>query len=95
MARKPGRRLSLSLSLSPPNVVVTDIFLPVLDGFSLCRQIKRDPRTSAIAVIGVTGYTRPGYLEEAKEAGFDAFLLKPVPVDALAARIRESSRRTG
>lgn len=70
-----------------PDVIVTDLMLPRLDGLELCRCLKEDFRTAGIPVIALTGYLRPA--EYLLEAGFAAYLLKPVAADALAARIRE------
>jgi CheY-like chemotaxis protein len=79
-----------------PQAVVTDIVLPGIDGFELCRRIKGDTRTAAIPVLAVSGYTRPGYLDEASRAGFHSFLLKPISPDDLVAKVRgavEASRQ--
>jgi CheY-like chemotaxis protein len=70
-----------------PDVIVTDLVLPRLDGFALCGRLKEDSRTAAIPVIALTGYLRPA--EDVRRAGFAAYLLKPIAPDALAARIRE------
>ncbi len=77
-----------------PSVLVTDIVLPRIDGFALCRQLKRHPLTARIPVIAISGYTRSGYLDEARQAGFDAFLLKPVAPDVLVAQIRNTLANT-
>jgi CheY-like chemotaxis protein len=73
-----------------PDVVITDIVLSGMDGFSLCREIKQDRRTAVIPVIAVTGYSTPTRLEEAERAGFDAFILKPCGPDDLIVRIRQT-----
>lgn len=72
---------------SRPNVVVTDLNIPGIDGFELTRRLKQDPRTRSIPVLAVTGYVAfasdPG---RARRAGCDAVLQKPCsPVDLEAA----------
>lgn len=57
-----------------PDIVVTDIDMPVMDGLSLCRELRADAATRRIVVIVVTGH---GDLQEAFEAGCDAVLEKP------------------
>jgi two-component system, cell cycle response regulator DivK len=71
-----------------PDLVIAGIMLPRLDGFALCREIKRDARTARIPVIAVTAYSSPKRLEQADAAGFDVFLLKPCAPDDLLRAIR-------
>lgn len=72
-----------------PDVVVTDLNIPGIDGFELTRRLKQDPRTSGVPVLAVTGYAAfaadPG---RAKRAGCDAVLPKPCSPDELEAAIR-------
>lgn len=74
-----------------PDVIVTDLILPRLDGLTLCRRLKQDCRTASIPVIALTGYLTPA--EEVRRSGFAAYLLKPVAPDALAGRIRDTQAR--
>jgi CheY-like chemotaxis protein len=59
-----------------PDVVVTDIDMPVMDGLSLCRELRADAMTRRICVIVITG---TGELDEAFAAGCDVVLEKPCP----------------
>jgi two-component system, cell cycle response regulator DivK len=72
-----------------PDVVVTDLNIPGIDGFELTRRLKQDPRTSSIPVLAVTGYAAfaadPG---RARRAGCDAVLPKPCSPDDLESAIR-------
>ncbi len=81
-----------------PDVIVLDITLPYMDGFDVCRAIKRDPATSAIPVIAASGYWRRDTAEQARDAGFESFLLKPYAPDRLLEEIRRvapiTSRRS-
>lgn len=74
---------------SPPDVVVTDLNIPGIDGFELTRRLKHDPRTAEIPVLAVTGYAAfaadPG---RARRAGCDAVLPKPCSPDDLESAIR-------
>lgn len=74
---------------SRPDVVVTDLKIPGIDGFELTRRLKQDHRTSDIPVLAVTGYAAfasdPG---RALRAGCDAVLPKPCSPDELEAAIR-------
>jgi two-component system cell cycle response regulator DivK len=74
---------------SIPDVVVTDLNIPGIDGFELTRRLKLDPRTRQVPVIAVTGYAAfqadPG---RARRAGCDVVLEKPCSPDDLEAAIR-------
>jgi two-component system cell cycle response regulator DivK len=74
---------------SQPDVVVTDLDIPGIDGFELTRRLKRDRRTCDIPVLAVTGYaafaSNPG---RALRAGCDAVLPKPCSPDDLETAIR-------
>ncbi len=81
---------ALELALeSVPDIVVTDLNIPGIDGFELTRRLKQDPRTRAVPVVAVTGYAAfqadPG---RAIRAGCDAVLEKPCSPDDLEATIR-------
>lgn len=58
-----------------PDVVITEILVPKLDGLALCRALKREPATRHIAVL-VFSILAAG--ARSREAGADAFLLKPL-----------------
>jgi CheY-like chemotaxis protein len=69
-----------------PDIIITEILVPVLDGLSLCRQVKADPRTRDIAVLIFSILAAEG---RAREAGADAFLLKPLAEHTLVNTVRE------
>jgi CheY-like chemotaxis protein len=69
-----------------PDVVITEILVPKLDGLALCRELKRDPRTRSIAVLVFSVLAAGGY---AREAGADAFLVKPFGEHRLLAAVDE------
>ena len=75
---------------SVPDIVVTDLNIPGIDGYELTRRLKHDPRTARIPIIAVTGYAAfqadPG---RAVRAGCDAVLEKPCSPDDLEAAIRK------
>jgi two-component system cell cycle response regulator DivK len=80
-----------------PDIVVTDLNIPGIDGYELTRRLKGDPRTDGIPILAVTGYvpfTRdPG---RADRAGCDAILSKPCSPEDLEHTIRsliEEARR--
>jgi CheY-like chemotaxis protein len=76
-----------------PNLVLTDIAVPGLDGIELCRRLRADPRTRAVRVLAVTGYDDRHYPDRAIEAGADHVLLKPLEAAVLIAEARRLAMR--
>lgn len=68
-----------------PDIIITEILVPKLDGLALCRQLKADPRTGDIAILIFSILAANG---RAREAGADAFLLKPLAEHRLLTTVR-------
>lgn len=78
---------------SLPDVVVTDLNIPGIDGFELTRRLKQDPRTCDIPVLAVTGYAAfAADPDRARRAGCDAVLPKPCSPDDLESAVRSLIR---
>ncbi|MFZ5481806.1 MAG: response regulator [Myxococcota bacterium] len=68
------------------SVVLCDLGLPDVDGFEIALRLRRDPRTRHVRLVAVTGYRRMAD-DTARAAGFDAYLVKPVEIEALLAAL--------
>lgn len=68
-----------------PQIVLLDIGLPGMDGFELCRRLKREPALAAARVIAVTGYGQEAYRQRALAAGCDGYYVKPLDPKVLYA----------
>jgi putative two-component system response regulator len=90
-ARDGAHALTLTLSESP-DVVVTDVIMPKLTGFEVCRRIKEDRMTRLISVVLVTGLEGTEERIEGINAGADDFLTKPINAHELRARVRSLVR---
>jgi putative nucleotidyltransferase with HDIG domain len=74
----------------PPDLVITDILMPVMDGFSLCRELKNDELLKYIPLIFYTAtYTDPKDEEFALSLGADRFLVKPMDPTEMLKIIRD------
>jgi DNA-binding response OmpR family regulator len=72
-----------------PDLVLTDIAVPGMDGIELCRKLRADVRTHAVPVLAITGYGDRQYDDRARIAGADQVLTKPCDLELL---IREARR---
>ena len=68
-----------------PDVALLDIGLPVMDGYELARRLR--DRVDGVRLVAVTGYGQESDRQRARDAGFDAHVVKPVEFDALQAAI--------
>lgn len=85
----PDGKAAWSLVLSDmPQLVVSDIMMPYMDGLELCRQIKGDSRTSHIVVILLTARSSGDQEIEGLEAGADDYLTKPFNYEVLELKIK-------
>jgi signal transduction histidine kinase len=73
---------------APPDLVLTDVMMPGLDGFGVLRQIRADERTRTIPVILLSARAGEESAVEGLEAGADDYLVKPFSARELLARVR-------
>jgi len=71
-----------------PAVVLLDIGLPVMDGYELARRLRQLPGL-APRLVAITGYAQESDRRRAREAGFEAHLVKPVAVDQVLRLVEE------
>lgn len=89
-----GAEALAKASLAPPALVISDLLMPVMDGYTLLRHWKADERLKRVPFIVYTAtYTAPEDERLALRMGADAFILKPAEPDDFLARIREVRAR--
>jgi signal transduction histidine kinase len=66
-----------------PEVVLLDIGLPGMDGFTVAQRLREQPEFAQVGLLALTGYGQEEDRRRAEEAGFNAHMVKPADVDAL------------
>ncbi len=85
---RDGRDALQLVKQGVPDVVVTDLAMPVMDGFELARRLRTDQTTCEVPVIAVSGQAAAGLAERAAAAGCDVLYLKPCLPDTLVEAIQ-------
>lgn len=81
---------------SPPDVVISDLLMPVMDGYTLLREWKVDERLKAVPFIVYTAtYTEPQDEQLALDLGADAFVVKATEAEPFMARLHEVIAKAG
>jgi DNA-binding response OmpR family regulator len=71
-----------------PDVIISDVMMPEMDGYQLCREIRKDPRTMHIPIILLTARADMAMKIEGLEHGADDYLTKPFNAQELRAKIK-------
>ena len=83
----PFEGLALAAA-EPPDLVLLDLQMPLMDGFEVLRRLRAEPALCHIPVLAVSANALPGDIEAALAAGFNGYLSKPLQLDSLAAAVR-------
>jgi len=89
-----GREVLEKVRSFGPEVIVMDLMMPVLDGLEATRLLKADVRTCAIPILVLTANATSLGASEARHAGCDDFLTKPVELRDLLASLRRHAGET-
>ena len=88
-----GIRLISSLHVDRPDVILLDVMMSWIDGFELCRSIKKNDEFKDIPVIFISARKTPEDVQKGIQAGAADYFTKPVDIEKLMARINELVRR--
>jgi CheY-like chemotaxis protein len=89
-----GRQAVSLAQAQPPQCVLLDLAMPELDGFSVARQLRADPRTAAAHIHCLTGLLDAQTRQQAHQAGCEAILTKPIDPPQLLEVVRRQVRPT-
>jgi two-component system, OmpR family, alkaline phosphatase synthesis response regulator PhoP len=85
---------ALEQARSNPDLILLDIMMPEMDGWEVCKQLKRDERTSHVPVIFLTAKGSEVDEVVGLELGADDYIVKPISIRKLIARVKTSLRRS-
>lgn len=66
-----------------PDLIVLDLHMPMLDGFGVLQELRRDPRFAATPIVALTASAMQGDRQRALSAGFTSYIAKPISLNAL------------
>lgn len=84
-----GLRLVSALQVDKPDLIVLDVNLSWIDGFELCRALKKNPAYADIPVVFLSGRTTPADVAAGLACGAVDYIRKPVDTRTLLARVQE------
>jgi two-component system cell cycle response regulator DivK len=80
------------LNTTQPDLILMDINMPDMDGYSLTAKIKETPRFESTPIIALTANVMRGDRERSLEAGCDGYIQKPIDIDKLSDQIEHFLR---
>jgi DNA-binding response OmpR family regulator len=84
-----GLRLVSTLQVDHPDLILLDVMMSWIDGFELCRALKRNPQFRDIPVVFVSGRSAEADVELGLQCGAIDYFPKPIDARALVVRVRE------
>lgn len=82
---RTGHEALMQLAESVPDLIISDIRMPGMDGYKLARQLRGSPRTALVPIVFLTAKDETADRIEGFRAGVDAYLTKPFEPDELIA----------
>lgn len=90
-----GTEALMALSDTVPDLMTLDVMMPQMDGFAVCEEVRRNPKTAALPIIIVSARADGGSMREGLAAGADRYLPQPVMPDQLIDTVHELLPPTG
>ncbi len=79
-----------AIRATPPDLVLLDIQMPVLDGFGVIQELRREHQFHSLPVFALTAFAMRGDKQKALAAGFNGYIAKPINVSAFRELIRQA-----
>ena len=84
-----GREGIASAAKLLPDLILLDIQLPIMDGYTVARSLRQNADLADTPIIAVTSYAMPGDREKAVEAGCSGYIEKPIDPDTFVAQVEK------
>ncbi|GAB3149830.1 SpoIIE family protein phosphatase [Amycolatopsis stemonae] len=91
-AVRDGVEAFAAASAAPPDLIISDVMMPRLDGLELLAELRREPRTAAVPVLLLSARAGQEAAVDGLAAGADDYLVKPFSAQELLARVRTTVR---
>ncbi len=88
-----GDQLVRRAQEQPPDLIIADLLMPIVDGLEAIRQLRNDTRTAHLPMLIVTALDASARVVEGLETGADDYIIKPYDRAVLLARVRSQLRR--
>ncbi len=88
-AENAAQALTLVETITPPHLILMDINMPDMDGYSLTNLIKEKPGYAAVPIVAITANVMRGDREKVLQAGCDGYIEKPINVDTFLDQLSE------
>jgi two-component system sensor histidine kinase/response regulator len=86
-ATRNGKQALAAALENRPDLIISDVVMPEMDGYTLCRQIKSSPSLRDVPVVLLTSLAKPQDIVKGLECGADSFIRKPYDEKYLLARV--------
>lgn len=73
-----------------PDLILLDIQLPTMDGYTVARHLRRNPDLADTPIVAVTSYAMPGDREKSIEAGCSGYIEKPIDPDTFPVQVEQA-----
>ncbi len=84
-----GFEVGVKVTEFKPSLIILDLFMPGMNGFEVCKRIKKNPLSSQIKILAVTGYDTKENKDRILEAGADGYTVKPFVKDEFLQQIED------
>jgi DNA-binding response OmpR family regulator len=91
---RSGTEALIMLEKRAPDALILDIIMPGMDGITVCRQLRRDPRFTSLPILFLTAKGSTDDIVDGLDAGADDYVVKPFELAELRARIHALLRRS-
>jgi two-component system cell cycle response regulator DivK len=91
-----GREALVTARREKPDIILMDLSMPEMDGWTAAKEMKKDPELVNIPLIAVTAHTLPGDRRKAIDSGFESYISKPINVrmfDIMVTKVLEEKSR--